>query len=98
MFSTTDSAVSHWETGISFPDVNTLLKLSDYFGVSLDYLLGRSEFRTNEEALAKTEASSERIKGNLVITDVDNLTDTEKNQILAFADFLKAGHQSAKKD
>ncbi len=39
------STVSNYETGAHFPDVETLLKLADYFEVSIDYLLGRTAFR-----------------------------------------------------
>ncbi len=39
----TQQAVGKWETGKSFPDRETLLYLADFFEVSLDSLLGRSE-------------------------------------------------------
>lgn len=32
---------SGYETGKSCPDINTLVRLADYFDVSLDYLCGR---------------------------------------------------------
>lgn len=34
--------VSHWENGTNEPDVSTLIKLADLFGVSLDELCGRT--------------------------------------------------------
>lgn len=37
------SAVSKWERGATEPDHNTLRILSDYYGVSIDYLLGSSD-------------------------------------------------------
>lgn len=37
------TAVSQWETGRSYPDVPTMFEFADLFGVSLDYLLGRTE-------------------------------------------------------
>lgn len=37
------SAVAMWETGGSEPDLATVSKLADFFGVSIDYLLGRDE-------------------------------------------------------
>ena len=37
------SAVSMWEIDSSEPDTDTINKLADYFQVSTDYLLGRTE-------------------------------------------------------
>lgn len=36
-------AISRFEHGVDFPHVSTLLALADYFDVSLDYLVGRSD-------------------------------------------------------
>ena len=35
--------VSNWENGTSEPDIAMLIRLADYFEVSLDYLTGRSD-------------------------------------------------------
>lgn len=35
------TAVSQWELGKNFPDVNTLIKLSELYQTSVDYLLGK---------------------------------------------------------
>ena len=45
-------AVSKWEQNISTPDVSVLVPLSDYFGVTVDYLL------RNTEVLSCNEISS----------------------------------------
>lgn len=37
------TAVSQWENGRTLPDKQTLLKLSDIFGVSVDLLIGKGE-------------------------------------------------------
>ena len=37
------TTVSKWEVGKATPDYPVLLKLSEYYGVSLEYLLGREE-------------------------------------------------------
>lgn len=34
--------ISNYEAGIHNPDLDTLVTLADYYGVSTDYLLGRS--------------------------------------------------------
>ena len=37
----TVATVSNYEKGVHTPDLNTLIKLADFYGVSLDYLVGR---------------------------------------------------------
>lgn len=37
------STLSTWENGVFEPDSKTLMYLADFFGVSTDYLLGKSE-------------------------------------------------------
>jgi len=58
------TTIANYEQHNRFPDEQTLLKLAEYFAVSLDYLLGRSEvtirsddilrFRADEAAQAQT--------------------------------------------
>ncbi|MCI2161178.1 MAG: helix-turn-helix transcriptional regulator [Oscillospiraceae bacterium] len=36
----TQATLSRWKTGKTDPSIETLKKIADYFGVSLDYLLG----------------------------------------------------------
>lgn len=60
--------VSLYTTGQSYPDVNTLTKIADYFNVSADYLLGRSNVRsrdTDVQAVAKYTGLSNRAIANL---------------------------------
>ena len=40
-----DSPISQYETGKRRPDQETLTKIPDYFDVTTDYLLGRSNIR-----------------------------------------------------
>lgn len=37
------NTISRYETGVREADYETLIKLADYFGVSVDYLLGRTD-------------------------------------------------------
>lgn len=39
----TDGAVMLWESNARMPSISVLLKIADYFGVSLDYLIGRTD-------------------------------------------------------
>ena len=40
----TKSAVSGWEVGRNQPSFDILIELSIYFGVSVDYLIGRRNY------------------------------------------------------
>ena len=41
--STNQNTISRYETGEREPGINELIKIADYFNVSVDYLLGRTE-------------------------------------------------------
>ena len=49
--------ISNYETGKTYPDSFALIKLADYFHVSIDYLVGRTNYNTfiedNREILMK---------------------------------------------
>ena len=38
-------AYQYYESGTFYPEIPNLIKLADYFGVTTDYLLGRSDQR-----------------------------------------------------
>lgn len=38
------STVSNYENGVHCPDFNMLCRIADYFGVTTDYLLGRTKY------------------------------------------------------
>ncbi len=52
-------AISKWETGLSFPDISLLPIIADYFGVSIDYLLGHDAGRQGEEIAKACSAAEE---------------------------------------
>jgi transcriptional regulator with XRE-family HTH domain len=39
------STIAKYESGVRFPDKETLQKIADFFNVSVDYLLGRTDVR-----------------------------------------------------
>lgn len=45
IFNIRKGTVSNWENGNRFPDEKTIIKLADFFDVSIDYLLGRTNKR-----------------------------------------------------
>lgn len=54
-----ESAIRMWESGKSKPDLDTLIKLTEYFNCSADYLLGLSEHKNEEDKKATNEHEDE---------------------------------------
>ena len=50
-------SISKWESGTSIPDLNKIIKLSEIFGVSTDYLI-----KDDDESAAPTVDKSSRGK------------------------------------
>ena len=40
---TNQNTISRYETGEREPEINELIKIADYFNVSIDYLVGRTK-------------------------------------------------------
>lgn len=74
-----------WENGINYPNNNILIKLADYFNVSIDYLLGKSDI--------KTKASQLPDFAYALYGEVEDLTPEQQEEILRLVkthkEFLK---------
>lgn len=44
LVNTSKMAVSHWESGHSEPSIAQLITLSTFFEVTVDYLIGKTDF------------------------------------------------------
>ncbi|MGE5633314.1 MAG: helix-turn-helix domain-containing protein [Caulobacteraceae bacterium] len=89
------SAVSKYETNIRFPDKETLVKMADYFDVSIDYLLGRSNIRETAEKILKN--SKEQFLARSPHQEYnadDGLTPEAVEEIEKFKEFMR--HKYAK--
>lgn len=56
------STVGMWENGKNKPEFDTLIKIADYFNVSVDYLLGKSENKNKPADENISELDKELIK------------------------------------
>ena len=80
------SFFSYWKSGkTKNPKPNKLEKIADYFGVSVDYLLGR----TNEPTYNDLDKQLEGLQF-AVGDEIHDLTDTEKQDILNFVKYVKS--------
>jgi transcriptional regulator with XRE-family HTH domain len=85
-----NSTVSQYESGKRIPDHDTLDKIADFFHVTVDYLRGRSEVRT--EVLTKDE---ERIYK--IIGDSGDITPEEWKKIFDNFELIVEGIKAQRK-
>lgn len=64
-------AVSKWENDLGYPDLTLLIPLSDIFGVSIDYLLGKHA-NTKDEELAEAKAKVDALWRDALENNCDN--------------------------
>lgn len=77
----TQTAVSQWEKGRTFPDVQTQKKLAALFNVTIDYLLGESEepglyYANNIQGSNVVQGS-----GSVMVNEIDT-TSKEEAELL----------------
>lgn len=67
-------SVSKWETGDSLPDILKLKQLSKLYDVSIDYIVGNTEFdrkedtqKTSEQAVLKKQKAKRALKGERLV-------------------------------
>lgn len=89
-----ESTVSQYETGKRQPDYETLLKLGEYFGVTVDFLLGAEKSPTKE---GERNVSDEDIKFALFGGDGE-ITDAMFEEVRQFAEFVKNREAQKKKE
>ncbi|NFT30600.1 helix-turn-helix transcriptional regulator [Clostridium sporogenes] len=77
------STYARYETGANEPDCRTLIKIADFFNVTVDYLLGCS----NEKWILNEEFNDENLESAL--RGALHLSDESKQQIIDFINFLK---------
>jgi len=85
------AALSHYETNRREPDIDTLNKIANFFGVSLDYLLGRTNDPSSvldlevREFIDSLELSDEAILKKFSLTiDGRKLSVEEAKRFIAF--------------
>lgn len=80
------SSISHYESNRRLPDANTISRFAEFFNVTVDYILGRSDIRTAEQPntdeceIEYKEASQEQVYHTIkkVLVDKGLLKENEE--------------------
>ena len=69
-------SVNRYENHKVEPDIDTLIKIADFFGVSVDHLIGRTAFNTLSELSSSPFLQKYNALGKKEKTCVDTVIDT----------------------
>lgn len=79
------ATVNYWKNG-NVPKQDTLIKIANYFGVSVDYLLGNeTDFKSQTESVI----SDDDIKFALWGDVSDEIPNDKLQEVKTFAEFIK---------
>lgn len=81
------ATISNYENGVHHPDLDTLCRIADYFGVTTDYLLGRSSYIFNPDTLARPLTRDYTVADFLDTTL--SLSKKDMSSLLEYAEYLK---------
>ena len=84
--------ISNYENEKRDMTPDTIIKLAEYFGVSTDYLLGKSDIRNPEKA------DLDKLQIGLSTKDYTNISDTQIKQIEDFAKFVLKDNKKEDKE
>lgn len=82
----TQGALSGWENGRYEPDNKSLIKMADIFGVSIDYLIGRTDDKNQKSG--ETNIKFDEFS-YAMYNESKELSDDDKQRLLTFARMLK---------
>lgn len=83
----TTATISNYETDRHFPAAEALCKLADFYGVTVDYMLGRTSYRYDPQQLSRPLTENFTIS-DLINTSLD-LTPKHKYLLAEYIEMLK---------
>lgn len=84
--------ISNYEKDRHFPDQVTLCKIAEFFGVTVDYLLERNNFRYNPEELCRPFTDNYTVSDFITISL--ELSPEHRNSLAEYARLLKLKEQT----
>lgn len=85
------STLSQYESGQRIPNDEIKNKLADYFNVSLDYLMGKSNIKESAEELLKDQRTTIALHNDNGIDD--ELPEEAKKEIEHFIEYVKSKYR-----
>lgn len=80
------NSVTYWKNKGNIPKGDTLDVIAEYFGVSVDYLLGKTD-KKNEQTVPDELSASEELRK--LIEESSTLSDEEARKVREYVELLK---------
>lgn len=94
-----EAIISKWRNGIQEPKYDSLQKLSTYFNVSADYLLGLSDNPCREKhTLSVTQPTEPDEQQKKLLDNYNMLNETGQKSLLDYSDFVAGKPEYLKAD
>ena len=96
------SAIGLYEQNRREPDLETVKKIADFFNVSVDYLLDRTDKRnidTSNDVDERLHKVMQELGPDVLLAfyDLPNMTDEEKENVITLLEGIKAKREKQKK-
>lgn len=78
MLNVSQATISKYEISLAQPDIHTLILLADCFKVSVDYLIGHSELKTNFNQSTLNGQETE------LLSDFKRLNKVQQGKVMAY--------------
>lgn len=78
-----DRLIGYWKNGDKLPGAENLIALANYFGISIDYLLGRTE-----EQLAIIQVNEEDPQEKKLFENYKKMNETAQRALIDYSDFM----------
>lgn len=95
-FGISSGAVAMWETNKRLPDIETLIRLAEFYDVSLEYLLGRSEEKSGFSNKDLTQREKDLITYFHNSCNTPSLTFNDKERLTTFFPYATVLHDEEK--
>lgn len=89
-----ESTIAHYESGRMEPNLNTLQKIADYFGVTLDYLCGNEIEKTETKERATPDEEEIRFA---LFGGAKGITPEMYEEVKQFAEMVKLREEERKR-
>ena len=82
VFHVSQSAIASWEAGTREPKFATMIRLADFFNVSVDYLLGRTDEMNPSHKISNSDNKELDQKFLKLLSDIESLPPSQQEKFM----------------